>query len=158
MINWILKTLSLKKLKNHPKNPRQISKDQFYHLKNLIDEFGLIDKPIVNLDNMIIGGHQRVRILRKNKVKEVECWVPDRMLTEEEIDHLCIGLNLNQGRFDYDILGNEWEPLDLLKWGFTEQQLLGTCKEAEESLLSEVNETAAAKKKLKTCPACGHEF
>lgn len=131
MIEWTLMTLSLKTLKPHAKNPRQINKDQAKHLEDLIKKFGLIDKPIVNLDNMIIGGHQRIKILKKLKLKEVQCWVPDHLLSEEEIDHLCIGLNLNQGSFDFDILANEWNPIDLLKWGFTEEQLIGSAKEAE---------------------------
>lgn len=131
MIEWTLTTLSLKNLKPHAKNPRQINKDQAKHLEELIKKFGLIDKPIVNLDNMIIGGHQRIKILKKLKLKEVQCWVPDHLLSEEEIDHLCIGLNLNQGSFDFDILANEWNPIDLLKWGFTEEQLIGSAKEAE---------------------------
>lgn len=134
MIEWKLESVLIKHLKEHPKNPRQISKDQYQHLEGLIKKFGLIDKPIVNLDNVIIGGHQRIKILKKMKVKEVECWFPDHQLTDEEIDHLCIGLNLNQGQFDYDILANQWDPLDLLKYGFTEEQLLGSVKEAEEIL------------------------
>ena len=97
------------------------------HLENLITKFGMIDKPIVNKDWTIIGGHQRVKVLKKMKAKNVECWVPDRDLTQEEVDHLCIGLNLNQGFFDYDILANQWDPVDLLSWGFTEEELLG-CK------------------------------
>lgn len=131
MINWKLETIPIKDLKEHPKNPRQISKDQFQRLSNLIAKFGLIDKPIVNLDRMIIGGHQRVKVLKKMKVKEVECWIPDHQLTDEEIDHLCIGLNLNQGTFDYDILANQWDAIDLLKYGFTEEQLLGISEEVE---------------------------
>jgi DNA modification methylase len=132
MINWKLESIPIKELKDHPKNPRQINKEQLKHLENLIRKFGLIDKPIINLDKTIIGGHQRIKILKKMRTKTVECWVPDQQLTDENIDHLCIGLNLNQGQFDYDILANQWEPLDLLKWGFTEEQLLGSCKEAEE--------------------------
>ena len=149
MINWKLEAIPIKELREHPKNPRQISKDQYQHLTNLIAKFGLIEKPIINLDRMIIGGHQRLKILKKMKVKTVECWVPDQQLTDEDIDHLCIGLNLNQGTFDYDILGNEWQPLDLLKWGFTEKQLLGSCKEAEEIL---GNEEENSSKKKKECP------
>lgn len=125
MIRWALLETEIKLLKDHSKNPRQITKDQIKHLEALIAKFGLIDKPIVNSDMTIIGGHQRIRILKKQKVKKVECWLPDRLLTQEEIDHLCIGLNLNQGAFDYDILANEWDPIDLLKYGFTEEQLLG---------------------------------
>ena len=70
MINWKLETVLIKDLKNHPKNPRYISKDQFRHLENLINKFGLIDKPIVNLDRTIIGGHQRIQILKKMKKRK----------------------------------------------------------------------------------------
>ncbi|HMG15005.1 MAG TPA: ParB N-terminal domain-containing protein, partial [Saprospiraceae bacterium] len=125
MFNWHLEILPIKDLKEHSKNPRQITKDQFQHLKGLIAKFGLIDKPIVNKDWTIIGGHQRIKVLKKMKAKTVECWVPDDQLEQEDIDHLCIGLNLNQGSFDYDILANQWDACDLLKWGFTEEQLLG---------------------------------
>ncbi len=124
MINWKLQTVNIKDLKDHPKNPRKITKDQMQHLENLIEKFGLIDKPIINQDNTIIGGHQRVRILKKKKTKTVECWVPEQQLSEEDINHLCVGLNLNQGSFDYDILANQWDFVDLLKYGFTEEQLL----------------------------------
>ncbi len=157
MMKWNLQTIKIKELKEHDKNPRQITKDQLYHLDKLISEFGLIDKPIVNLDMTIIGGHQRIKILKKKKIKEVECWVPERQLDSQEIDHLCIGLNLNQGKWDYDILANEWEPIDLLNWGFTEDQLLGACKESEEVLGSNEEENSNSKK-TKSCPNCGHEF
>ena len=153
MINWKLETLSIKDLKDHPKNPRQISKDQFKRLSELIAKFGLIDKPIVNLDMTIIGGHQRIKVLKKMKTKAVECWVPDHQLEQDEIDHLCIGLNLNQGSFDYDILANQWNPLDLLNWGFSEKDLLDSCEETEKLLENEEKQ-----QKTKTCPSCGHEF
>ena len=133
MINWTLKTLPIKDLKDHPKNPRQISKEQYRKLEGLIDKFGLIDKPLVNTDNTIIGGHQRVKILKKKKVKEVECWVPHYRLTDTEVEELLIGHNLNQGTFDYEILANQFDAIDLLNYGFTEEQLLGNFeKELEE--------------------------
>lgn len=151
-IQWSLKTLNIKDLKEHSKNPRQIGKDQFDRLGSLIDKFGLIDKPIINLDNTIIGGHQRIKILKKKKLKTVECWVPDRLLEENEVEELMIGVNKFQGMFDWERLANEWEPLDLLKYGFTEEELLGTCKEAEEIL----EEQQTKQKKSKECPNCGH--
>lgn len=154
-IDWHLETFPIKELKDHEKNPRQISKDQFQHLSNLIAKFGLIDRPIINLDKTIIGGHQRVKILKKMKIKQVECWVPDHHLTDEEVDHLCVGLNLNQGSFDYDILANNFEPIDLLKWGFKEEQLLGVCDDIEEISGSDEK---SSKKKKKECPSCGHLF
>lgn len=152
MINWHLEVLPIKDLKEHSKNPRQISKEQFKHLEGLIKKFGLIDKPIVNKDYTIIGGHQRVKVLRKMKVKTVECWVPDQQIPDEDVEHLLVGLNLNQGKFDYDVLANEFEVVDLLKWGFNEEQLMGITDEEE------VAEQKSKKKKTTTCPSCGNEF
>lgn len=154
MINWHLEVLPIKDLKDHPKNPRQISKEQMKHLEGLIKKFGLIDKPIVNKDWTIIGGHQRIKVLKRMKAKSVECWVPDRQLEESEIEHLCVGLNLNQGAWDWDKLANEFEVVDLLNYGFSEDLLMGHFKESEEIL----NEEKEAKpKKTKECPNCGFE-
>lgn len=152
-ISWSLKEFDIKDLKEFDKNPRQISKEHFHHLANLIDKFGLIDKPIINQDMTIIGGHQRIRILKKMKHKKVYCSYPDVLLTTEEIEHLCVGLNLNQGRFDYDILADLWEPVDLLKYGFTEEQLLDCYEKKSKEEKKENNS-----KKKKECPVCGHEF
>lgn len=152
-INWHLEVLSINQLKEFDKNPRQIKKEQQQHLEQLIAKFGLIDKPIVNKDHTIIGGHQRIRILKKMKAKTVECWVPDRLLEPEEVEHLCIGLNMG-GSFDYEILANEWDSLDLLKYGFTEEQLVGNF----ESIIDEIDGKEKKGKKTKKCPECGCEF
>ena|ERR1700676_2303577 len=153
MIEWELKKFDVKKLKVNPKNPRQISKKKYQQLESAIAKFGIIDKPIVNLDMTIIGGHQRLKIIKKMGLKEVECWIPNKLLSQEEVDHLMVSLNLNQGEWDYDILANEFEPLDLLNWGFTEEQLLGLWEDDNKE-----NEKKDNKKKASLCPACGHEF
>jgi len=160
-LSWTLKTLEIKSLKENPKNPREITKEMTERLSGLISKFGLIDKPIVNQDLTLIGGHQRIKALKKQKVKVVECWMPDRLLSQEEIDELSIGLNLYQGAWDLKILSEEWNPVDLLEYGFTSEQLLGTNKELDgEALLGEEKETVnnSSKKKESTCPACGHKF
>jgi len=153
MINWTLKTIKIKDLKNHPKNPRQITKHRFQHLEGLIAKYGLIDKPIVNQDMTLIAGHQRIRILKKMKTREVECSYPDRQLEENEVEELLIGHNLHQGAFDYDILANEYEALDLLGYGFSEEELTG-CFDEEEEKKSKKDK----KNKSTTCPSCGHQF
>jgi ParB-like chromosome segregation protein Spo0J len=155
MITWKLEVIPIKLLKNHPKNPRQINKQQLQHLEDLIKKFGLIDKPIVNVDMTIIGGHQRVRILKKMKIKEVECWIPSEQLSEDDVQELLIRHNLNQGSWDYDTLANNFEALDLLQWGFSEEQLLDSCKESEQ-IMDEIEKEK--KKSTKKCPECGNEF
>lgn len=45
-------------------NPRIISEEDYNHLKNSIEHFGLVDPIIINLkNNRIIGGHQRYDVL-----------------------------------------------------------------------------------------------
>ena len=153
MINWHLEKRLVKDLKPNPKNPRHLSKDQERHIEISLKKFGLADKPIINTDNMIIGGHMRLRILKKQKIKEIECWIPERLLTEKEVDELTIRLNKNHGGFDFDILANEWEVPDLLDWGFKPEELEIILTEDIES-----KEKTDKKKKTTTCPGCGLEF
>lgn len=153
MIKWNLETRKLKDLKPHPKNPRKLSKHDAKHLQASIDKFGLIDKPIITHEGMIIGGHQRIAVLKKSKAKEVECWVPDQELDEKDIDELCIRLNRVNGEFDFDILANEFDIPDLIEWGFANEELIGF-DEIEEEQKSESKQ----QKKTKMCPSCGHEF
>lgn len=90
MIEWKLEVRKLNELKKHSNNPRKISREQFNQIQNSLDKFGLIEKPVINLDNTIISGHQRVQILRKQKVSTLECWVPNRHLSDKEVDELLI--------------------------------------------------------------------
>jgi ParB-like chromosome segregation protein Spo0J len=153
MINWHLEVLPLGTLKENPKNPRFISKDSMKRLEGLVKKFGMIDKPVVNKDWTIIGGHQRIKLLKKMKSKTVECWIPDRQLDEKEIDELCIGLNQG-GSWDWDCMANNYDITDLLNWGFSEDQLLDHIDIEE---VEAKDEKKGAKKK-KNCPQCGHEF
>jgi len=124
-INWTLRNFNLADLTDYYKNPRSLSEKEFKQLKTSLDKFGMIDKPIVNLDadNTIIGGHQRKHVLEASGVKECECWVPDRELTEREVEELNIRLNKNTGSWDFDTLANEFELDDLLEWGFDKGEL-----------------------------------
>lgn len=123
MIDWKLEKRKISDLKPNPKNPRRLSKHDAEHLEKSLERFGLIDKPIINPDGLIIGGHQRLSILGKKKGESIDCWVPDRTLSEKEVEELNIRLNRNTGEWDFDILANQWDLNDLLQYGFTEEEL-----------------------------------
>lgn len=152
-IIWRLETKQIKDLKPHPKNPRQLTKDQEKHLRKSLDTFGCIEKPIINTDNTIIGGHQRIKILKKDGEKEISCWVPDVEMTEKEVEELNIRLNKAGGEFDFDILANEWDAVELVDWGFDAESLFGKLDD-----LKSEEEKPEKKKKKTTCPSCGNEF
>lgn len=152
--NWSLKTVKIKDLKPHPKNPRSINKDQAAHLANSMDRFGIAEKPVINQDMMIIGGHQRIKLRKKAGDKEIECLTPDRLLSQEESDELCVRLNRNHGEFDWDMLGNLFDPAELVSWGFTPQEM-EICLDILEP---EPEEKGSKGKKKKECPNCGCQF
>ena len=116
-ITWSLEKRKLTDLKDYAKNPRKISKDQVEQLKKNITKFGLIDKPFINTDNVVIGGHQRIRLLKKMGYDEIEVHVPDRTLTDKEVEELNYRHNENGGAWDFDILANQYDHIDLLSWG-----------------------------------------
>ena len=97
-------------------NPRQISSKQYKDLKESVKKFGLVDPIIVNKDNTVIGGHQRLKVCKELKYVEVECVMLD--LSKEEERELNIRLNKNTGDFDMDILANEFDIEELTDWGF----------------------------------------
>lgn len=156
MITWKLETRKLSQLKDHPKNPRRLSKDQEFHLRTSLEKFGIVDKIAINTDGTIIGGHQRKRVIKKMGMKSVECYVPDRELNEIEMDELNIRLNKNTGEFDWECLANEWNPEDLIAWGFTCEELFSSSAKELESAADEENKEE--EKKKHKCPECGHEF
>ncbi len=144
MINWHLETRKISSLKPHPSNPRKLTKEQHAQLKTSMDKFGLIDKPIVTIDNQILGGHQRIRILKDQGIKEIECWIPEREMEQKEIDELLLRLNKNTGDWDWEVLANDFEVTDLFECGFTAEDLHLSSDDKPEK-----------EKKEKECPHCG---
>ena len=148
-MEWILVQKKISDLKPHPRNPRRLSKHDYEHLKKSLDKFGLIDKPIINSDGTIIGGHQRVAVLKKSGMKEIECWMPKATLSEKEIDELCIRLNANHGSFNYDELANLFELDNLREWGL-DDIALG---------LDDLPPLETEEKQEETkCPTCGKKM
>ena len=98
-------------------NPRQISSKQYKDLKESVKKFGLVDPIIINKNgNVVIGGHQRLKICKELKYIEIDCVMLD--LSKEEERELNIRLNKNTGDFDMDILANEFDIEELTDWGF----------------------------------------
>ena len=101
-------------------NPRQISNKQYEDLKASMEKFGCVDPIIININperlNVVVGGHQRLRILRELGAEKVPTVSVN--LSEEDERELNIRLNKSGGTFDMDILANEFDIVDLKEWGF----------------------------------------
>ena len=107
----------IKDLKPAKYNPRQITKKQYSDLKESIKKFGLVDPIIINQNgNVVVGGHQRLKICKELKHIDIECVVLD--LNKEQERELNIRLNKSGGEWDMDILANEFDIKELKEWGF----------------------------------------
>ena len=101
-------------------NPRQISNKQYEDLKASMEKFGCVDPIIININpdrqNVVVGGHQRLRILRELGAEKVPTVSVN--LSEEDERELNVRLNKSGGDWDMDILANEFDIVDLKEWGF----------------------------------------
>lgn len=123
-MNWKLTKKKLSEVKPYDKNPRQMTKKGMEDLHKSIDKFGLAEPIVINTDGIIVGGHARFLVLKERGAKEFDCYIPDRKLSDKEVQELNVRLNKNiAGEFDFDILANEFELTDLLEWGFEEKEL-----------------------------------
>ena len=122
-------------------NPRQLTKDQYQGLKDSITRFGLVDPVIINKhkkrENIIVGGHQRVRVAKDLGYKEISC--VEVNLTPEKERELNIRLNKNVGEWDWDSLANYFDPGELTEWGFTDKDLQFYEDEPEEIIAENID-------------------
>ena len=106
-------------------NPRQLKKEQYDNIANSIKRFGIVDPIIVNKnknrENIIIGGHQRVKVAKDLKIKEVPCVELD--LTIEKEKELNVRLNKNTGEWNFDVLADLFDVDELIDWGFKKIEL-----------------------------------
>jgi len=117
-------TVAISQLNPSEYNPKRMTKKQEEDITESIKRFGLVDPLIVNSfpgrENIIVGGHQRYKIMKKLGYKEIP--VVFVSLNEKREKELNLRLHKNQGEFDLDLLKNFEQEL-LLEVGFDSQEL-----------------------------------
>lgn len=111
--------VKISKVKGNPSNPRIIKDNKFKKLVQSIKEFPEMLKlrPIVVDENMVVlGGNMRLKASKEAGIKEV--WIEiAKDLTEEQKKEFIVKDNVGFGEWDWDILANEWNVLELQEWG-----------------------------------------
>ena len=106
-------------------NPRKINKIQEIDLRESLIRFGLVDPIIINVNkerkNIVIGGHQRIKIWAELGNNDIEC--NELNLTLDKERELNIRLNKSGGSFDDDLIKEFFEYEELTEWGFTPDEL-----------------------------------
>lgn len=118
----------VKDIKPAPYNPRVTLKpddDEWEALNNSVQKFGLVEPLIINkTTGLLISGHQRLNILKANKIPEAEVVIVE--LDEEQEKLLNIALNKIDGDWDFrklEELFEEISPEDIKFTGFNQEEL-----------------------------------
>jgi 16S rRNA G966 N2-methylase RsmD len=111
--------VKISKVKGNPSNPRIIKNDKFKKLVKSIQEFPEMLKlrPIVvDEDMMVLGGNMRLKASKEAGLSEV--WIDiAEGLTEEQKKEFIVKDNVGFGEWEWDILANEWDSVQLAEWG-----------------------------------------
>ena len=102
------KTLSVDALRPAAYNPRKKLKPgdkEYEKIKNSIQEFGYVEPIIVNYDMTVIGGHQRLTVLKDLGYTEVQC-VMVHIQDENKVKALNIALNKITGAWNEQLLAD----------------------------------------------------
>lgn len=111
----------------NPRKDLQPGDPDYEKLKRSMKEFGYVDPIIWNQQTgHVVGGHQRLKILQDEGIKEAECVVVN--LDEEKEKALNIALNKISGDWDKDKLALlmtdlQASDLDILLTGFDEDEI-----------------------------------
>lgn len=121
-LTWTSQKRKISELTPAGYNPRKLSERQEKDLSASLSRFKLADPIVINTNNRIIGGHQRIKVLQKNGWSEVDVRVPNRELTETEEKELNLRLNKNLGEWDFDLLADFGKDM-LVDVGFNSGEL-----------------------------------
>lgn len=130
----MIKLVDINLLKTAEYNPRkELDTKTFEKLKKSFLEFGQAQPIIINSDYTVIGGHQRIKVMRALKYTEVECKILN--LSKEKEKALNLALNKIQGEWDLDklsvVIGELFDE-DLTEFtGFDENEIFDLIKETE---------------------------
>ncbi len=133
-----IEKIDIKKLNPSEYNPRkdlQPKDSEYKKIKKSIEEFGYVDPIIVNKDLAVIGGHQRLKVLKELKYKKIDCVIVDLDKIKEKALNIALNkiegewdllklkdllLELDTSEIDMDITGFEYTDLEKLITQFYE--------------------------------------
>ena len=103
----LIRTVEINELHESVFNPRiklEKSSKEYQQIADSIQQFGFVEPLVVNEHNMcVIGGHQRLQILKDSGATQVDCVMINETDPERE-KALCVALNKIKGDWDMEKL------------------------------------------------------
>lgn len=119
-LEWTTVKRKVKELIPYDYNPRTITEEDKAYLRKSLEKFNLVEIPVIDTNNVIIAGHQRIFILYElgRGEQEIDVRLPNRSLTEEEFKEYNLRSNILNGEFDYEKIQEHFAEIDLENIGF----------------------------------------
>ena len=127
----------------NPRKRLQPGDEEYESLKRSIDTFGYVDPIIVNADGTVIGGHQRLFVLRDLGYSEADVAVVDMSKADEKA--LNIALNKISGEWDEEKLAAIFAELDaggydLSLTGYTDDEIANISAALEDAVMLDIDD------------------
>lgn len=132
-----IRKIEIEKLKPAAYNPRKDLKpedEEYQKIKKSLTEYGCVEPIIINSDMTVIGGHQRLKVLKELKYKEIECVILNLDKSKEKA--LNIALNKISGEWDNHKLE---ELLDELNRTDINMDITGFSFDEVDEMLKDIN-------------------
>lgn len=101
-----IRMIPIAQIKPAPYNPRKIDDAALAGLTKSLERFGYVEPIIWNQrTGFVVGGHQRLKILRAKKIKEIPVTVVDLDDTEEKALNVALNSAYISGEFTGDLQG-----------------------------------------------------
>jgi len=122
---WKTERRRVSDLVPNDKNPRTMSPKQIEDLKKSLKKFNLVEIPVIDMDNKVIAGHQRLMVLKllERGDEKIEVRVPNRKLTKQEYEQYLLGSNRIHGDWDFEALTKYFDVDTMLESGFDDNDL-----------------------------------
>lgn len=112
-----------------PANPRTISREKMELLQQSLTqspEF-LQHRPLLVYPYkgryVVMGGNMRLQAMRRMKWQTVPCTVIDAATPVDKLREYTIKDNADYGKWDFDLLANQWDAGELKDWGIDIPQI-----------------------------------
>ncbi|MFC6999585.1 DNA modification methylase [Rufibacter roseus] len=135
-LNWITVQRRVADLIPYEYNPRILTEERRKILTDSIGKFNLVEIPVIDFDNVVIAGHQRLKVLfdLERGQELIDVRYPNRKLTELELKEYNVRSNVQIGHWATDVLEEVFADIDLLSLGLNVEDF-----KMPDSLMKELN-------------------
>lgn len=124
-LSWSTINRKVRDLVPNINNPRTMTPKQVEDLKRSLTKFNLVELPVIDTDNRVIAGHQRLMALKLlgREHESIPVRVPNRKLTKREYDQYLLTSNRVHGEWDWQKLADNFDIEILKTSGFDDTDL-----------------------------------